>query len=932
MIIEVSSGKAGFKEYLEHGQKQGREFHRDELDQRVPLHGDLTAWALACEDAAAKGNQYDHFTLSFTEDYVSDEMLQKAVDEFRDHLFAAWPESERYRIPFYAEAHRPKIQTYTHAETGELIKRKTHIHIGVGRHDLLTGKHVQLTGYLGQDATGNIKYLDAFQESFNARHGFRSPKESPRVTPENAIDILARYTGQKPNELGTFNARKADLETKIQRAIIDQDVTSWAGFGELLKRFGAVSKVRAGKINESFAVTPHDGSRRMRLEGVFFQREFITRPTAEKVAIIQERAREAYLQQMLPRTAPAYVAEVLDEWHRFKSREIRHLHTGSDAYKNVYLPADAARREQILDDLERETDGIQSPADRPQRQAAPARNRLQKLPVRDLDAVQRRSEMLLRGDDDMDVSTAPAGEPVGVGVRQADGGGTGDSRSRARGPLTQPSSVLTRLQDDLRERYEQAEAKQKFAEIRRHIDGGQLLARLSHSHGVRAGIYGVSKAADGSTRIVCGTQALSANDFLTKHLGMPWREAAPILREVYELQIGKRVVRARGPQDGIEARRLWQAFQATRGDPAVKERLEQFDGQTIVARRALAAKLKREGAQALAGLGREQRRAVRAAEMLRAATLKAEFNEARKGERRTLKPPQKEAWRDFLQQQAQAGDLAALRVLRRLDDTARAKEDEGITITGVGLAEDEKKRRTLAASSVLKALSTRVDRSGDVTFFRAGQAVLRDEGKRLQVLDPNSDDTIVAGLLLAQQMYGHTLTLTGPAEFQARAVALAVEHRMPVRFADPQLEAMRLQLHANRFKPTPQQRAEKPPVAEVEMEALAAPEAAATVQDAGQQPEPEQQPQEQEQVQAAAPSESGDAALEVFLELHKELPWASKEVAQHGTVVEACGQHAVLHTGRGKHVMYEFPEEQEVPAHGQSLEQLQRGRRSDVER
>lgn len=385
----------------------------------------------------------------------------------------------------------------------------------------------------------------------------------------------------------------------------------------------------------------------------------------------------------------------------------------------------------------------------------------------------------------------------------------------------------------MRERYEQAEAKQKFAEIRRHIDGGQLLARLSHSHGVRAGIYGVSKAADGSTRIVCGTQALSANDFLTKHLGMPWREAAPILREVYELQIGKRVVRARGPQDGIEARRLWKAFQATRSDPAGKERLAHFDAQTIVVRRALAAKLKREGVQALAGLGREQRKAVRAAEMLRAATVKAEFNEARKVERRMLKPPQKDAWRDFLQQQAQVGDLAALRVLRRLDDTARDKdkEDEGLTITGVGLDEDQKKRRTLAASSVLKALSTRVDRSGDVIFLRAGQAVLRDEGKRLQVLDPNSDETIVAGLLLAQQMYGHTLTLTGPAEFQARAVALAVEHGMPVRFADPQLEAMRLQLHANRFKPTPQPRAEKPPVAEVEMKAQAAQEAAAMEQE-----------------------------------------------------------------------------------------------------
>ncbi|KGH00001.1 hypothetical protein P245_03245 [Comamonas thiooxydans] len=356
----------------------------------------------------------------------------------------------------------------------------------------------------------------------------------------------------------------------------------------------------------------------------------------------------------------------------------------------------------------------------------------------------------------------------------------------------------------MRERYEQAEAKQKFAEIRRNIDGEQLLAKLSHSHGVRAGIYSVKKGVDGSTRIVCGTQALSANDFLTKHLGMTWREAAPILREVYELQIGKRVVQARGPQDGIEGRRLWREFQATRSDPAAKERLEHFDAQTIVGRRALVAQLSREKAQALAGLKREQRRAMRAAEMLRAATLKAEYSEARKVERSKLKPPQKEAWREFLQEQAQAGNSAALRALRRMDDSARERDTEGLTISGVDqVADEEKKRRALKNSDLLKSLSVHVERNGDVTFTNTanGRAVLREQGESLRVLDPHSDEAIIAGLMLAQQMYGHTLTLTGPQEFQARVVALAVERGMPIKFADQRLEAYRLQLKAEQAKP-----------------------------------------------------------------------------------------------------------------------------------
>lgn len=913
MIIEVSSGKSGLANYLENGKKQGRDFHRDEIDQRVPLYGDLKYWAAEVESLDATGNQYDHFTLSFSEDYIPDEMLQKAVEEFREHLFAAWPESERYRIPFYAEAHRPKIQTYTNSQTGEIFERKTHIHIGVGRHDLLTGKHVQLTGYLGQEANDNFKYLDAFQEAFNARHGLSSPKLSPRITPENAIDILARYTGQVPNALGTFNERKADIETRIQKSVIDQEVTNWKDFEKLLKQFGEVSKVRAGRANESFAIKPGGSTKRMRLEGVFFQREFIERPTAEKVAIVHARARDAFVEQMAPRLEPAHLANTLDEWRKVKSREIRHLHTGSDFYKNEYLPADAEKRMQILDELERKSDGIQSLADRPQRQAAPTRNRLQKLPVRDLDAVQRRSEMLLRSDDDLDVRTAPGQEQASVGLRQADGG-----RGRATGPLKQPNNVLSRLQDELRERYEQAQSKEKFAEIRKHIDGEQLLAKLSHSHGLRTGIYSVKKAADGSARIVCGNQAVTPNDFLTKHMGLTWREAAPILREVYELQIGKRVLRAKGQQSGgVESRRLWKAFQELRSDKAAAKELESFDLQTIVGRRELENRLAREKRQGLVGLSGPQAKAVRAAQTLQAATAKAEYNETRKEARRKLRPPQKDAWRLFLQEQAQAGNAEALRALRRLDDSAR--ETEAITISGVGqVAEEEAKRKALASSEVLKSLSTRVEVNGDVTFTQAGRDVLRDQGQRLEVLDPGSDEAIVAGLLLAQQMYGNTLTLTGPAEFQARVVALSVERGLPIKFADPQLDAKREQLR--------QQKIQANVGGEIVSSRAKArdPEGQKFTTDKEQRPAVSEEQLLQE-IDALMDAEKGaakalrenrdndpDTAIALFLAEHEGLEWAKPGDLQVGRLEASAGQFAVLHVGRHRYVLHEFDSVEQV--------------------
>ena len=368
--------------------------------------------------------------------------------------------------------------------------------------------------------------------------------------------------------------------------------------------------------------------------------------------------------------------------------------------------------------------------------------------------------------------------------------------------MKQPSRVVTQLREELLEKYEAARADRKYVEIRHNLDCEQLLARLSHSHGLEASLYATERAADGSARIRCGSRLLTPNDFLAQEMGLRWREAAPILREVYEQQIGKRVVRPRTRTDGAVARRLWREFQISQVDQSLlAERLAQFDAQTKAGRAELVARARRERAIALAGVGHEGRHAVLVADRLRAVAAKAEYAEARRESRRLIRPPQREAWRAFLQARAQAGDGAALRALRRLDDSAR--ETDGLTISGVSslqAGEGERKRRMLAASAVLKTLQARVERNGDVTYARAGRTVLRDQGERLQIMDPHSDEVILAGLLLAQDLYGSTLTLTGPEDFQRRVVALVVEHGLPVKFEDQALEALRVQRRANKVQ------------------------------------------------------------------------------------------------------------------------------------
>ena len=410
--------------------------------------------------------------------------------------------------------------------------------------------------------------------------------------------------------------------------------------------------------------------------------------------------------------------------------------------------------------------------------------------------------MLLRDDTGVDVRAFAGKESMGLGLRPADGGRGGRIGANRHGVnltdqtagLTQPSSVLARVQADLCERYAQAADKDKYAEIRKNIDCTQLLNRLSHSHGINPARYQVATAKDGTPRIQCGSRALSPSDFLLKELGLPWREAAPILRTTYEHQLGKRVTPARAASTRNS---LWLEFKAAQlaDKPAIAAHLQAFDAETGALRNALAVRLKQGGTKALTRLSGASRKATQSLQKLAVATVKAEFNDERRARRKTIQPLQAQGWKLFLHALAQAGSRQALAALRKLDDTARAAPARSITGTIHLEDEDDKKRRRARKADsalVLKALMYVISTNGDITYSRHGHAVLRDEGRHLAVLDPNDQEAIEAALLLGREKFGATLALTGSPEFQQRVVAVAVAKGIPVKFVDPQLEALRL--------------------------------------------------------------------------------------------------------------------------------------------
>ena len=539
---------------------------------------------------------------------------------------------------------------------------------------------------------------------------------------------------------------------------------------------------------------------------------------------------------MQPRKQPEYIAGVLDEWHLFRSRENRYLHTGSKFYKEVYQPADPQTKLKILDDLERKNHRI------PGAVAVPDFSHLTQIQInKGVDYVLGQSfdkgippDHIIRAEQHrriveanrasrvhelpngrLDASRSIAGSilpdslPRGVGnesaredhdVRRTGTSAFGSRREGQRGSVKyagrtlQPSSLIQQFENNLLEDYEKASAKERFAEIRKHIDCHQLLKKLSHDQKINPALYQVTVAKDGTPRIQCGSRSLTPNDFLSKELGLPWSKAAPILKAVYENQINHKSINQRIRSTSSP---LWKEFSAQfkEQSSSLFAKKKPFNLETRELNKAITVRLKAQKQAALVGLSGARKQD----EIKRQASLAAQERAVFDGEREALfeqlQPlPKDQAWRIFLRDRAQQGDEIALAELRKIDDSARVVLQTSITGT-IELVddEDEKKRRKRireSASTIFKQFN--VNLNGDVTYHQNGQAVLRDDGNYLAVLDQNNEDVLAAALMLAKERFGMTLTLTGSAEFQARLVKIAVAQNINVRFVDPNLEALRL--------------------------------------------------------------------------------------------------------------------------------------------
>jgi hypothetical protein len=772
MLTRISGAASGIKDYLENGQKQGRENSRDELDERVILDGDLELTHTLINGMDKAGDRYLHITLAFKEDEINHETLKAITQDFKAFAFSAFNDDE---YNFYAEAHLPKIKSYVHQKTGELVERKPHIHIVIPKQNLLSGESLNPFGFVDKQ----VKYLEAFQELTNAHYGLASPKDNKRVLFTDDSELLSRYKGDH------FTGPGKDVKNALLAEMLNRDIARYDDFKALLAERGDIKIRNPGKDNEYLWFKGSDG-KGVNLRDAAFTRDFIELPTRQKQQRLASDSK--YVSAGEPREPSRKYQQALSEWHGQRAKEIKYVFLGKRREFDAYAKAAPEEKKAIL--AEREKRFYDTHKQEPQHgytHADYVRDNIRAV-AHHLETAGRHSAAVKRTDGDYDQARRNVTDRRNRGI-----GGTAletgnrqtDIRTDRGAKTSRKTSVTGQLSHDKKATTEQQKGNQEFADIKRTLDAKRLLNRLSHSHGVNPEKYEIGKGQDGGDRIKAGTRNLNVSDFLTKELNLDYRAAGQILRETYREQTG----REPGANPKQQARaELWKEYQGERKAKAQERKTEaQAKRNAVTARRQ---GIKQDADRKLTAI-RTNRSLSPAERKAQSSLIKMEKIQAETALREQAKADReqqaaaradeyKNGYKNWLAEKAQGGNEAALAELRRQQERqAKAPEpDERAVSAGEQPPTGDREPIHRQAD-----LGYRVSRNGDVTYSRAGREILADQGKLLKVLETDKN-TIETGLRLAQAKFGKVLDVQGDAAFKRQTALVAAEKGINVQFTD----------------------------------------------------------------------------------------------------------------------------------------------------
>ncbi len=755
MLVRVRGGKDGIAEYLRDGMKSDREMHRDQLDKRICIDGDLsiTDSIIKTMVATDKPESYFHITLSFAEKDISEQVVRDVYEQFKKELMAAYV-SEEFNI--YAEVHFPKIKSYKDNSTGEMVERFPHIHVVIPKKNLLDGKSLNPLGFY----KSHENYIQAIQEKINYKHNLVSPRDNQRLFKVDSGRRLSRYKGDN------FKGANAKFKSKLFDAIQDKSITTMAAFKEELATHGEVSIGKDGKSDEYLKIKPHGSTRNVRLTDGCFRPEFIEHRTLKR-----------------EKPSEKQVIRLVKEWVNSKSHEIKYIHQAAPKLREQFKALPAQLKGKFLNeqreryyrqyDLSTGTELSERGVGANQRNIPTSRwardrklgvergiprgftdipNGLPSMSELNVATAGRKrgghpTELLLDNASDhlavKQTSRSPqlrrAGyEPrrrvVRLSVyRKPSPNATLATIKYLKAKAQHSESYVTQLFDTFQENRQEQSELGRFRAIRQNLKAESLLSHLSDSHGLVKDQYHHFKAKDGSVRIKAETRAYNVSDFCTKYMGLSWDETKEILKTTYGKQ----------RQQLAQQQRVRQEQQAVNSIVFVSNSVTQ-------------------------GWGKEN--------------------------------PLDESIRLFkhLQRKENIGGLSmALHELERY--RASETNDNAIVSAKEEFSTVERAKRIMKARETaaqitlsmndLVASKNDAKRYVDFSDKNTGDKVFRDDGEKIIMHSKKADiNHTAAALTLAAEKFG-VVKINGTKEFKEQVIDVAVSKDLNIVFADKKMEA-----------------------------------------------------------------------------------------------------------------------------------------------
>ncbi|WP_281546248.1 LPD7 domain-containing protein [Grimontia sp. SpTr1] len=531
MLVRLTTGKSGIAEYLENGQKSDRSMTRDEIDLRECIDGDLdiTRTIIDSMNATGRDNNYYHITLSFSEKDISKEKIEEVYEDYKSLLLNAYDSDE---FNSYAEIHFPKVKSYIDKSTGEKVERFPHVHMVIPKVNLETGKDLNPIG----NYKSNQKYFESIQEKLNYKHGLSSPFDNQRQKKVSKSDLISRYKGDQ------FKGAGKDLKDKVFSEIRNGNIKNFEGLRRRLLKEGEVRIVNTKSEGEYLKVRPKGNKKFVRLTDQVFRKNFLDNGILEKEKPSEKKS-----------------AENVSRWMKFKSYEIKHIHSASPKERNEYRKLSITEKEEYLHVRRNEpvrrkdrsterkhttkirwADSRKLGVNRARgRSFAEIPNGLPSMSEHNVDVARRRrgndSPKLLHdhASNSMDAIKTSRNYKLRRFVSESGRGLIEKDNEN----INKPKSVAEQIKYNHDQSRKKENEEVTFSKIKKSIDANRLLKKLEYKNGISASDYTVWKKRGGENRIKVGNLNLNVSDFCTKHIGLSWDETKDVLKEVYKEQI-----------------------------------------------------------------------------------------------------------------------------------------------------------------------------------------------------------------------------------------------------------------------------------------------------------------------------------------------------------------------------------------------------------